>query len=80
MIKTVSTTHLSEMLRSVATAGLGLAFMGSTSWRLTVLACVIIPPVSIIVRSYGRYLRDLSRRTQVRTSDTPSEIVRLQLS
>lgn len=39
VIKNASTTNLSEALRSLATAVIGLGFMLQTSWRLTCGCC-----------------------------------------
>lgn len=35
IIKNAATTNLSEALRNLSTAAIGLAFMFSTSWKLT---------------------------------------------
>ncbi|XP_020268705.1 ABC transporter B family member 25 [Asparagus officinalis] len=64
IIKNAATTNLSEALRSLSTALIGLVFMFSTSWKLTLLALVIVPGVSIAVRKFGRFLRELSHKTQ----------------
>ncbi|XP_022923608.1 ABC transporter B family member 25-like isoform X1 [Cucurbita moschata] len=64
IIKNAATTNLSEALRSLSTALIGLTFMFSTSWKLTLLALVVVPVVSVAVREFGRYLRELSHKTQ----------------
>lgn len=64
IIKNAATTNLSEALRNVTTALIGVAFMFSSSWKLTLLALVIVPVISVAVRKFGRYLRDLSHKTQ----------------
>jgi ABC-type multidrug transport system fused ATPase/permease subunit len=64
VIKNASTTNLSEALRSLATAVIGLGFMLQTSWRLTCLALLIVPAISLGIRSFGKYLRELSHKTQ----------------
>lgn len=64
IIKNAATTNLSEALRNVTTAFIGVAFMFSSSWKLTLLALVIVPVISVAVRKFGRYLRDLSHKTQ----------------
>ncbi|XP_020598330.1 ABC transporter B family member 25 [Phalaenopsis equestris] len=38
--------------------------MFSTSWKLTLLALVIVPVISVVVRKFGRFLRELSHKTQ----------------
>ncbi|CAL9103934.1 unnamed protein product [Musa textilis] len=64
IIKNAATTNLSEALRNVTTTFIGLGFMFSTSWKLTLLALVIVPVISVAVRTFGRYLRELSHKTQ----------------
>ncbi|XP_008778485.2 ABC transporter B family member 25 [Phoenix dactylifera] len=64
IIKNAATTNLSEALRSIATTLIGLCFMFSTSWKLTLLALAIVPAISVAVRKFGRYLRELSHKTQ----------------
>lgn len=64
IIKNAATNNLSEALRNVSTASIGLVFMFETSWKLTVLALVVVPALSIAVRKFGRYLRELSHKTQ----------------
>lgn len=64
IIKNAATTNLSEALRNLATAFIGLGFMFATSWKLTLLALVVVPPISVGVRFFGRYLRDLAHKTQ----------------
>nr|GLL35484.1 ABC transporter B family member 25-like [Ipomoea trifida] len=64
IIKSAATTNLSEALRNFSTAFIGLGFMFTTSWKLTLLALVVVPPISIAVRKFGRYMRELSHKTQ----------------
>ncbi|KAL3513014.1 hypothetical protein ACH5RR_025731 [Cinchona calisaya] len=64
IIKNAATTNLSEALRNVSTAFMGLGFMFSTSWKLTLLALAVVPIISVAVRQFGRYLRELSHKTQ----------------
>ncbi|XP_078430147.1 transporter associated with antigen processing protein 2 [Wolffia australiana] len=64
IIKNAATTNISEALRNISTACIGLGFMFATSWKLTLLALVIVPVVSVAVRKFGRYLRELSHKTQ----------------
>ncbi|PPS08939.1 hypothetical protein GOBAR_AA11711 [Gossypium barbadense] len=63
IIKNAATTNLSEALRNLSTAFIGLGFMFATSWKLT-LALVVVPAISIAVRQFGRFLRELSHKTQ----------------
>ncbi|KAL3677691.1 hypothetical protein R1sor_020647 [Riccia sorocarpa] len=64
VIKNASTINLSEAMRSLATAVIGIGFMFQTSWRLTGLALVVVPVVSLGIRYFGKYLRELSHKTQ----------------
>ncbi|KAG6555293.1 hypothetical protein Mapa_003336 [Marchantia paleacea] len=64
VIKNAATINLSEALRSLATAIIGIGFMFETSWRLTILALLVVPAISLGIRSFGKYLRELSHKTQ----------------
>ncbi|XVE56784.1 hypothetical protein DITRI_Ditri04bG0038800 [Diplodiscus trichospermus] len=64
IIKNAATTNLSEALRNLSTAFIGLGFMLATSWKLTLLALAVVPAISIAVRKFGRFLRELSHKTQ----------------
>ncbi|KAL6637876.1 hypothetical protein ACP70R_025448 [Stipagrostis hirtigluma subsp. patula] len=64
IIKNAATTNLSEALRNITTTAIGLGFMFSTSWKLTLLALIIVPVISVAVRRFGRFLRELSHQTQ----------------
>ncbi|KAI3462870.1 hypothetical protein Pfo_019533 [Paulownia fortunei] len=64
IIKSAATTNLSEALRNVTTALIGIGFMFSSSWKLTLLALAVVPIISVGVRKFGRYLRELSHATQ----------------
>ncbi|PIM97901.1 Peptide exporter, ABC superfamily [Handroanthus impetiginosus] len=64
IIKNAATTNLSDALKNLSTAVIGLGFMLTTSWKLTLLALVVVPVISIAVRQFGRFLRELSHKTQ----------------
>ncbi|KAB5516489.1 hypothetical protein DKX38_027137 [Salix brachista] len=64
IIKNAATTNLSEALRNLTTALIGVFFMFSSSWKLTLLALAIVPIISVAVKKFGRYLRELSHSTQ----------------
>ncbi|KAL0014770.1 hypothetical protein SO802_001839 [Lithocarpus litseifolius] len=64
IIKNAATTNLSEALRNLTTAFIGIGFMFSSSWKLTLLALAVVPIISVAVRKFGRYLRELSHSTQ----------------
>ncbi|KAL6012031.1 ABC transporter B member 25 [Asimina triloba] len=64
IIKNAATTNMSEALRNLTTAIIGLLFMFTTSWKLTLLALAVVPPIAVGVRKFGRFLRELSHKTQ----------------
>ncbi|CAM6128352.1 unnamed protein product [Calypogeia fissa] len=64
VIKSAATLNLSETLRSLATAIIGIGFMFQTSWQLTLLALLVVPGISLGIRAFGRYLRELAHKTQ----------------
>ncbi|KAL1202790.1 ABC transporter B family member 27 [Cardamine amara subsp. amara] len=64
IIKNAATTNLSEALRNVTTAFIGVGFMFTSSWKLTLLALVVVPVISVAVKQFGRYIRELSHKTQ----------------
>ncbi|PHT96599.1 ABC transporter B family member 27 [Capsicum chinense] len=64
IIKNAATTNLSEALRNLTTALIGIGFMFSSSWKLTLLSLVVVPIISIGVHKFGRYRRELSHETQ----------------
>ncbi|KAI4343985.1 hypothetical protein L6164_011265 [Bauhinia variegata] len=64
IIKNAATSNLSEALRNLSTAFIGLGFMFTTSWKLTLLSLAVVPAISVAVRKFGRFLRELSHKTQ----------------
>ncbi|KAM0937504.1 putative bacterial ABC-type protein transporter [Dioscorea sansibarensis] len=64
IIKSAATTNLSQALSSLTTTLIGLGFMFTTSWKLTLLVMVIVPAIAVAVRKFGRFLRELSHKTQ----------------
>ncbi|KAK4382717.1 ABC transporter B family member 25, partial [Sesamum angolense] len=61
IIKNAATTNLSEALRNLSTAFIGLGFMLATSWNVGFGGCSSHIYCS---SSFGRYLRELSHKTQ----------------
>ncbi|KAH8487143.1 hypothetical protein H0E87_025933 [Populus deltoides] len=72
IIKNAATSNLSEALRNVSTALIGLGFMLATSWKLTLLALVVVPAISVAVSQFGRFLREISHRTQAAAAASAS--------
>eukprot|EP00249_Psilotum_nudum_P015627 c25438_g1_i1 orf=226-2181(+) len=64
IIKNATTVNLSDAMRSFATALIGIGFMFQTSWKLTLLSLAIVPAISFGIKAFGRYLRELSHKTQ----------------
>lgn len=64
LLKNVATQNLSMALRGLATAVIGLAFMFSTSYKLTLVVMAAFPPLIIVAMAQGRRLRVLSKETQ----------------
>ncbi|KAH7329739.1 P-loop containing nucleoside triphosphate hydrolase protein [Rhizoctonia solani] len=58
------TGNLSDGVRAIVTASIGLSLMFYLSPTLTALMLAIVPPVSLGAFAYGRYLKKLSNRTQ----------------
>ncbi|KAL1694556.1 P-loop containing nucleoside triphosphate hydrolase protein [Schizophyllum commune] len=63
------TQNLSDGLRSIVQAGVGLGAMFYISPTLTMLMLAIVPPISLGAVFYGRYLKKLSHRTQEAIGD-----------
>ncbi|EJD08405.1 uncharacterized protein FOMMEDRAFT_101808 [Fomitiporia mediterranea MF3/22] len=63
------TQNLSDGLRAVVMASVGLGAMFYLSPQLTLLMLTVVPPVSLGAVFYGRYLKKLSNRTQEAVGD-----------
>ncbi|TDL16129.1 hypothetical protein BD410DRAFT_731753 [Rickenella mellea] len=63
------TQNLSDGLRAVVMASVGLGAMFYLSPTLTVLMLAVVPPVSLGAVFYGRYIKRLSNRTQEALGD-----------
>ncbi|GMI98128.1 ATP-binding cassette B27, transporter associated with antigen processing protein 2 [Hibiscus trionum] len=64
IIKTAATTNLSEALRNLTSTIIGIGFMFSSSWKLTLLSLAVVPVAAVAMRKFGRYLKQLSHTTQ----------------
>jgi ABC transporter fused permease/ATP-binding protein len=56
--------NISQGLRSLAQVLGGFGFMFYTSWRLSLILLVIIPPVAVMAFYFGRKIRALSKEFQ----------------
>lgn len=63
------TGNVSDGLRALATAVVGSSMMFWVSPKLTAVMMVVVPPVSIFGILYGRYVKNLSRKTQTALSE-----------
>jgi len=63
------TQNLSDGLRSIVMASVGLGAMFWISPTLTALMLAVVPPVSLGAVYYGRYLKKLSNKTQEAIGD-----------
>ncbi|KAL1289986.1 ABC transporter B family member 25 isoform X2 [Arachis hypogaea] len=64
IIKNAATTNVSEAMKNLATALMGLSFMFATSWKLTLLALAVVPVISVAVCKFRHLLRELSHKIQ----------------
>ncbi|KAJ9095203.1 hypothetical protein QFC19_007658 [Naganishia cerealis] len=63
------TSNLSDGLRAIISAVVGVAAMVWISAKMTMVMLAVVPPVSIGAVIYGRYLRKLSNQTQEALGD-----------
>ena len=59
-----STTVLTTLVRDSVTIAALIAILLWSNWKLTLVACVVIPPIAIVVRVFSRRLRTMSRESQ----------------
>nr|XP_056708579.1 ATP-binding cassette sub-family B member 10, mitochondrial [Euleptes europaea] len=63
------TENLSDGLRAVAQASVGVGMMFFVSPKLAMFVLSVVPPLAVIAVIYGRYLRKLTRMTQDSLAD-----------
>lgn len=63
------TSNLSDGLRAIISASVGIAAMFWISSKLTLIILCVVPPISLGAVFYGRYLRRLSNLTQESLGD-----------
>ena len=59
-----STTVLTTLVRDSVTIVALIAILLYSNWKLTLVACVVIPPIAVVVRVFSRRLRTMSRESQ----------------
>ena len=65
-LQDAATTNISMFLRSTVSLILSVILLFLTSWSLTLVALAVVPLVILGATSYGRYIKRLSKRYQVR--------------
>ena len=63
-IAAASTSVITVLVRDTVTIIALLAILLHSNWKLTLITFAIIPPVAIVVRVFGKRLRDTSRASQ----------------
>ncbi|KAM0754683.1 hypothetical protein T439DRAFT_321719 [Meredithblackwellia eburnea MCA 4105] len=63
------TRELSDGLRALVTATVGIGAMFWLSSKLTAVMLFVVPPISVAAVFYGRFLKKLSRKTQKAVGD-----------
>ncbi|KAL1405045.1 ATP-binding cassette permease mdl1 [Vanrija albida] len=63
------TSNLSDGLRAIISASVGVVAMFWISSKLTLVMLCVVPPISLGAVFYGRYLRKLSNQTQEALGD-----------
>ncbi|GAA6064326.1 hypothetical protein JCM10212_004565 [Sporobolomyces blumeae] len=63
------TRELSEGLRALVTATVGIGAMLYISTKVTAVMLLLVPPISVAAVFYGRFLKKLSRQTQKAVGD-----------
>ena len=61
--------NVNVFLRSLVQAIGVLIFMGILSWRLTLVAFISVPIISIISKVYGEYVRKITKDMQKKLAD-----------
>lgn len=64
VLQNTLSVNISMILRNVAAAAGGLAFLFYTSWKLAILLLVVLPPLAWLAAQFGGKVRKISRRVQ----------------
>ena len=64
------TTTLAEFVRQVIIVVGGIILLAVTSGKLTLFTLAILPPIMIMARFFGRYIRTLSKEVQQQVADS----------
>ena len=61
--------QLNVLARSAIGGAVVLGFMVRASWRLSVLAALVLPAIAAVSKVFGRIYRDLAKRSQAALAD-----------
>ena len=64
-VQEASTNTLNALVRSSVTLAVALGYMFFLSWKLTLIIFATVPILALIVRAFGKRLREVSRESQV---------------
>ncbi len=70
MLQNTVSVNISQGLRNVAQVIGGFAFMFFTSWRLSLILLVTIPPVALMAYFFGKRIRAISKDFQAVLAET----------
>lgn len=69
LIQTTVTTNVSQLLQAVVQFVGALALMLAVSWRLSMVALLLVPAVTLLAMIFGRWQRRISVEVQDRLAD-----------
>ncbi|MEM1115972.1 MAG: ABC transporter ATP-binding protein [Bacteroidota bacterium] len=69
-VQSVATNDLAETLRLAITLTGSVALMLMLNWRLSLVIFAVVPPIAFATRTFGQYVRTLSRTIQDQLADT----------
>jgi len=70
LLQETLTTTLAEFVRQVIIVVGGIILLAVTSGKLTLFTLAILPPIMIMARFFGRYIRTLSKEVQQQVADS----------
>jgi|TARA_B100000795_G_C22806003_1_gene444951 ABC-type multidrug transport system fused ATPase/permease subunit len=67
-IQEVLTTTLAEFIRQTLVVVVGIAFIFTLSWKLSLIMLAVIPIAAITAMIFGKFIKKLSKETQDKTA------------
>ena len=64
-VQEAATNALNAMVRGSVTLAVALGYMFFLSWKLTLITFATVPILALIIRAFGKRLRQISRESQV---------------